>query len=281
MTTIPTYTSLTLAYTPDTRSATLTLGTETTPPGNLMGTAMWTEIPHAIAHAETLPDCRALILTGHGNHFTYGLDFTDLDPAIATLLTSPTPPDARTRHTLLTTIEHMQQAGNALANTPLPVIAAVEGWCIGGGMDLIAAADIRIAATSARFSVRETKVGIVADMGSLARLPHIIGDARTRDWALTGRDITASEAQAAGLLSCIVDDGDALAAAQRTAADIAALPPLTVHGVKRVLNSATQDQIAAANRQVAWWNAAFLPSRDLQEAEQAVLQRRPPTFSGS
>lgn len=281
MTTIPTFSSITLTYTPTTHTATLTLGTATTPPGNLMGTAMWTEIPLAIAHAETLPDCRALILTGHGNHFTYGLNFTDLDPAIASLLTSPTPPDARSRHILLATIEHMQRAGNALANTPLPVIAAVEGWCIGGGMDLLAAADIRIAATSAHFSVRETKVGIVADMGSLARLPHIIGDGRTRDWALTGRDITAAEAHAAGLLSRIVDEGEALASAERAAADIAALPPLTVQGVKRVLNCAIEDQVASANRQVAWWNAAFLPSRDLQEAAQAVLGHRPPQFSGS
>ena len=137
----------------------------------------------------------------------------------------------------------MQGAINAVADCRTPTIASVHGWCIGGGVDLISAVDIRYASADAKFSVREVKLAIVADVGSLARLPLILTDGHLRELALTGKDIDAARAEKIGLVNDVYDDAEAsLAAAHETAAEIAANPPLVVNGVKDVLD---QQRIAA------------------------------------
>ena len=167
-----------------------------------------------------------------------------------------------------------------------PTIAAIHGWCIGGGVDLITAVDIRYASADAKFSVREVKLAIVADMGSLARLPQILSDGQLRELALTGKDIDAARAEKIGLVNEVFADAEAtLAAAHATAAEIAANPPLTVHGVKEVLDQ-QRSAVSASLRYVAAWNSAFLPSKDLTEGIGDVRQaaaevhrrvaRRPP-----
>jgi enoyl-CoA hydratase len=161
------------------------------------------------------------------------------------------------------------------------VIAAVSGWCIGGGLDVIAATDIRLASADAKFSVREVKVAIVADLGSLQRLSGIVGEGHLRELAYTGRDIDAARAEKINLVNDVYPDQEALlAAARQLAADIAANPPLVVQGVKDVLGHRREQDVAAGLRYVAAWNAAFLPSEDLGEAVQAFLERRPPEFNG-
>ena len=121
------------------------------------------------------------------------------------------------------------------------MIAAIWGWCIGGGVDLITAADFRYASADAKFSIREVKVGMVADMGTLARSPAIIGDGHFRELALTGRDIDAARAERIGLVNDVFDDAEAtLAAARAAATEIADNPPLVVHGIKRVPRPGTQ-----------------------------------------
>ena len=123
----------------------------------------------------------------------------------------------------------MQSAINAVADCRTPTIASVHGWCIGGGVDLISAVDIRYASADAKFSVREVKLAMVADVGSLARLPLILTDGHLRELALTGKDIDAARAEKIGLVNDVYDDAEAsLAAAHQTAAEIAANPPLTV-----------------------------------------------------
>jgi enoyl-CoA hydratase len=161
------------------------------------------------------------------------------------------------------------------------VIAAVHGWCVGGGVDLITACDLRICSADARFSVRETKVAMVADLGSLQRLPLVIGDAATRELALTGKDIDATRALALGLVSQVTADRTALdAAARALAAEIAGNPPLVVRGVKQILDDATRRDVAEGLDRVAVWNSAFLPSEDLAEAASAFVARRPPAWKG-
>ncbi len=175
----------------------------------------------------------------------------------------------------------MQAAITAVADCRKPVVAAVQGWCIGGGVDLISAADIRYASADAKFSVREVKVGMVADVGSLARLPLIIGDGHLRELALTGKDIDAARAEKIGLVNDVFEDADAvLTAAQATAAEIAANPPLVVHGIKAVLDHSRSPRVDDSLRYVAAWNSAFLPSEDLTEAVAAVFEKRPPEFRG-
>jgi enoyl-CoA hydratase len=160
-------------------------------------------------------------------------------------------------------------------------VAAVSGWCIGGGVDLISAVDIRYAGADAKFSVREVRVGMVADVGSLARLPAIIGDGHVRELALTGKDIDAERAAAIGLVNEVFPDQQSvLAAARATAAEIAANPPLVVQGVKSVLDHTRSAPVEQSLRFVAAWNSAFLPSEDLNEAITALFEKRPAKFIG-
>lgn len=148
-------------------------------------------------------------------------------------------------------------------------------------MDLISAADVRYASADAKFSIREVKVAIVADMGSLQRLPGIIGDGHLRELALTGKDIDAARAEKIGLVNDVYPDQEALLdAAFATATEIADNPPLVVQGTMDVLDQARATRIAEGLRYVAAWNAAFLASKDLTEAITAMFQKRPPAFKG-
>ena len=257
--------------------------------GNAMGTAMWREIPLAVAELDANLDVRAIVLSGSEKNFTFGLDIMDPPKMIMGAASGDAAAAglAAERSALLELIRDMQQAANSLERANTPVIAAVHGWCIGGGVDLVSAADIRIADATAKFSVREIRLGIVADMGSLARLPHIIGDAATRELALTGRDFDAEEALRLGLVSRTIavskpeEPGtEVLAAAMDLAAEIAAQPPLVARGVKDVLNHVRQPSVDASNSYVAVWNSAFLPSEDLHEALMALAMRRAPEFKG-
>ncbi|GAC56069.1 putative enoyl-CoA isomerase [Gordonia hirsuta DSM 44140 = NBRC 16056] len=247
--------------------------------GNAMGPDFWAELVPIFAGIDADPEVRAVVLTGSGNHFSYGLDLPAMAGDFGAVLADNAKAKVRTDfHDL---IKRMQSGINAVADCRKPVIAAVAGWCIGGGVDLITAADIRLASADAKFSVREVRVAIVADMGSLARLPLIVGDGHARELALTGKDIDAARAEKIGLVSDVYDDREALLTAARSqAAEIAALPPLVVQGTKTVLDQARAARVDESLRYVAAWNAAFLPSNDLTEAITAVFEKREPQFKG-
>ena len=247
--------------------------------GNAMGPDFWRELPVVFGELDADPEVHAVVLTGDGPNFSYGLDLPAMMTGWAELLTDGALAGSRTE--LLRDIRRLQASIGSVAACRKPVVAAVSGWCIGGGVDLIAAADIRLAAADARFSVREVKVAIVADLGSLQRLAGIIGEGHLRELAFTGADVDAARAVRIGLVNDVYGDRDAvLGAARELAAAIAANPPLVVQGVKDVLNAAREPSVADGLRYVAAWNAAFLPSHDLGEAVQAFLERRPPRFTG-
>jgi enoyl-CoA hydratase len=248
--------------------------------GNAMGPDFWRELPEVFGQLDANDEVRAVVLTGSGQNFSYGLDLLamaeELGPALADGA------KARPRTAFHDTIRRMQASISAVAACRKPVVTAISGWCIGGGVDLITAADIRYASADAKFSVREVRVGMVADVGSLARLPAIIGDGHLRELALTGKDIDAARAEKIGLVNEVFADQDAvLAAARSTAAEIAANPPLVVQGVKSVLDHARNAPVEDSLRYVAAWNAAFMPSEDLTEAIAAVFEKRPPKFVGA
>jgi enoyl-CoA hydratase len=247
--------------------------------GNAMGPDFWWELPLVFRDLDADPQVRAIVLIGSGAHFSYGLDLPAMMPAWAGMLAGDALAGPRTD--FLYDVRRLQSAVNSIAETRKPVIAAISGWCIGGGVDVISAADIRLASADAKFSVREVKVAIVADIGSLQRLAPIIGEGHLRELALTGKDIDAARAEKIGLVNDVFPDREALlAAARKLAEEIAANPPIVVQGVKNVLNAGTERQIADGLRYVAAWNAAFLPSKDLAEALQAFSQRRAPEFKG-
>lgn len=247
--------------------------------GNAMGPDFWRELPLVFGALDADPQVRAIVLTGSGKHFSYGLDLPAMLPSWSEYLSGEAL--AKARLGLLDEIRRLQDSVTSIAATRKPVIAAVSGWCVGGGVDVISAADIRLASAEAKFSVREVKVAIVADVGSLQRLASIVGEGHLRELALTGKDIDAARAEKIGLVNDVYPDRDAvLAAARELAAEIAANPPLVVQGVKEVLSVNTEERVRAGLRYVSAWNAAFLPSKDLGEAVQAFVQRREPDFTG-
>ncbi|MEM6106145.1 crotonase/enoyl-CoA hydratase family protein [Mycobacterium sp. 050272] len=247
--------------------------------GNAMGPAFWAEMPDVFGTLDADRDVRAIVITGSGKNFSYGLDLPAMGGTFAPLLAEGAL--ARPRTDFHTELRRMQGAITAVADCRTPTIASVHGWCIGGGVDLISAVDIRYASADAKFSVREVKLAIVADVGSLARLPLILNDGQLRELALTGKDIDAARAEKIGLVNDVYADAEAaLAAAHATAAEIAANPPLAVYGVKDVLDQQRTAAVSESLRYVAAWNSAFLPSKDLTEGIQATFAKRPPQFTG-
>jgi enoyl-CoA hydratase len=247
--------------------------------GNAMGPDFWRELPIVFGELDTSDDVRAVVLTGSGANFSYGLDLPAMSGSWAGMLGGDAL--AKPRTDFLAELRTLQDAVTSVAACRKPVIAAVSGWCIGGGVDVIAAADIRLASADAKFSIREVKVAIVADLGSLQRLAGIIGEGHLRELAFTGKDVDAARAEKIHLVNDVYPDQEAvLAAARALAAEIADNPPLVVQGVKDVLGYQREHDIAAGLRYVGAWNAAFLPSEDLGEAVQAFLQRRSPKFNG-
>ncbi|WP_280364056.1 crotonase/enoyl-CoA hydratase family protein [Nocardia wallacei] len=247
--------------------------------GNAMGPDFWRELPLVFGELDADPEVRAIVLTGSGRNFSYGLDLQAMSPLFGALLADRALAAPRTA--FLHDIRRLQAAITAVADCRKPVIAAVSGWCVGGGLDLIAAADIRLASADATFSLREAKVAIVADVGSLHRLPGVIGEGHLRELAYTGKDIDAARAERIGLVNDVhADQAAVLDAAHAMAREIAANPPLVVQGIKDVLDQPKAGRIADGLRYVSAWNAAFLPSEDLTEAIQAVFEKRPPEFEG-
>ncbi|MBI4774942.1 MAG: enoyl-CoA hydratase/isomerase family protein, partial [Deltaproteobacteria bacterium] len=188
---------------------------------------------------------------------------------------------ADARETLRKKILQLQDSMTAVERCRKPVIAAIHGHCIGGGIDLSSACDIRIAAQETIFSIRETKMAMVADLGTLQRLPTIIGQGWFRELALTGRDFSAEEALRMGFVTRICPDREQLYAEARKLADeIAANSPLAVQGAKDTILYTRDHGIAAGLQYVAQKNTSLLPCEDLVEAFQAFMQKRPPRFKG-
>ena len=214
------------------------------------------------------------IIKAEGKSFSAG---TDLNEA-ASLLSKGT---ANERENTRVEILALQQGLNKIEKCRKPVIAAVHSHCIGGGIDLISVCDIRLASQDALFSIRETRIGIIADLGTLQRLPYIIGHGWFRELALTGRDFTAEEALQMGLITRICEDRESLyAETRKLAVRIAENPPLAVQGTKEVILYSRDQGVYPGLHYVAQKNAAVLPSEDVVEAVTAFMEKRKPVFRG-
>ncbi|MFI6953391.1 crotonase/enoyl-CoA hydratase family protein [Nocardia sp. NPDC050408] len=247
--------------------------------GNLLGPTFWHELPLLFEQLTNDDRVRAIILTAAGPHFSYGIDLNMMTSMFGRAFQDGGL--AADRLAFHRNITIAQRAASTLAECPKPVIAAVHGWCIGAAVDLVAGADMRFASADANFSVREVKVGIVADLGSLQRLPQLIGQGHTRELAMTGDDVTADRASRLGLVNLVLSDhNDLLDHAYRVAKRIASNPPLAVQGIKHVLDVAERDAVTRGLGYVATWNAATLPSYDVNEAISAVVEKRAGEFHG-
>jgi enoyl-CoA hydratase len=245
---------------------------------NAMGPALWADLPVMMEEVSDDDDVRAVVIAAKGPAFTVGLDLKTMGAAVAG---EGAGSEAGRRRAALRGIKRLQGSINAVADCPKPVIAAVHGYCIGGGIDLISACDIRVASADATFSVRETKIAIVADLGTLQRLPGIVGRGHVAELAYTGKDISAQRAAEIGLVNQVLPDADTChKTAQELAVEIAANSPLAVQGTKAVLRAGEGRSVAEGLDYVGVWNAAFLASNDLTEAFTAFLEKRPPNFTG-
>lgn len=238
---------------------------------------MWEELRRAFEWADDTPEVRVVVLAGEGRHFCAGIDLmmlAGLQQAIHD------PCEGRKREKLLATIRRLQRSVTALEACRKPVIAAIHGACVGGGLDVALAADIRLAAGNATFCVKEIDIGMVADVGTLQRLHHVVGDGRARELALTGRQIDAEEAERIGLVTQVLPDKEILlSAASELAGMLAGKSPLALRGTKQVLNYSRDHSVAEGLEQVAHWNAAMLISSDIQAAVMAQMQGQTPVFA--
>ncbi len=220
------------------------------------------------------PQIRAAIIKGEGKCFTAGIDLMSL----AGLLQSK---GADSRENLRKIILKGQKSNNAVIQCQKPVIAAIHNHCIGGGVDLICACDIRLASNDAIFSVRETKLGVIADLGTLQRLPDIVGEPWARELIFTGKDFSAKKALEINLITHMYETKkDLFQAAEKLANKIADNSPLTIMGIKDTMRFTRTNGIEAGLEYVAQKNAAQLMNEDLMEAITALMEKRNPVFKG-
>ncbi|AWN22310.1 enoyl-CoA hydratase [Deinococcus irradiatisoli] len=242
-----TYESIRLAFTGEV--ATLTIVSKK----GSMGPVFWREVVQALPE---LAAARALIIRGE-ELFSAGLDVNASAQGIGESLGD--------REKFRAQVAPMHAAFEGVAQLPIPVIAAVHGWCIGAGTELISACDLRLCSRDARFSLPEVRLGIAADLGGLQRLPWIIGQGWTRQLALTGDAIDAATAERIGLVTQVLDTPNELfARADQLAAQLAALPPKALEGTKRVLDAALPH--AEGLMQAVDWNAEHMTAEGLAAA---------------
>lgn len=246
---------------------------------NAMNPPAWKEAPAVFESLDKDPEIRAIILAGKGEGFCAGIDLMSMVGEIPELMDPAQKGGIKWQ--LIQRIYPLQETMTCIEKCRKPVIAAVHGQCIGAGLDMITACDIRLGSADAVFSLREAAVGFVADVGVLQRLPHIVGQGITRELAYTAGDISANRAKNILLLNAVFADQDALmAGAEKMALEIASCSPLAVQASKDVLNYGIGKTIDDGLKYVAAMSTNIIPSDDLFEAVTAFSEKRKPEFTG-
>lgn len=243
---------------------------------NAMNYQFWGELRRAFDYLASEGDCRVVVVSARGKSFSAGLDLTDPDnmaPAADEV--------ARRGFKFMAHVKVMQDAISSIEQCLKPVVVAVHGACVGAGVDFITAADVRVCSQDSFFCVKEAAVGLAADVGTLARLPKIVGnDSIVREMALTAANIQAQEARSCGLVSRVLESKEAaLAEATRIAGLIAANSPVAVLGTKKNLNFARDHSVQESLDYVSTWNACMIQADDLMKAASASFTKQKATFS--
>ena len=251
------------------------------PKYNALSTELWAAIPHALDALCEDTEIGAIILAGRGKHFCAGIDLAEDGLSAHNHAKARSKAEANIRQ--LGNTQKFQAAISSLAECALPVIAVVQGFCLGAGVDLITACDIRIASACSVFSVRETRLGLVADVGTLQRLPKILNAGHVAELAYSGKDIKADRAEKIGLVNDVYESAEAtMAAGLALAQEIAGNSPMAVRGTKFILRQSenlTDEQSLMVNGMYTMMTS--LESNDLQEGIMAFAERRPAKFTGS
>jgi enoyl-CoA hydratase len=242
---------------------------------NTMTEAFWRDVPAAFAAIDADPSVRAVVVASTGKHFTAGLDL-----GLAKSLTGEGGDPGRAREAFRRHIHTLQETFSVVDRCRVPVIACVQGGCIGGGVDFVTACDMRVGTADCYFTVQEINIAIVADVGTLQRIPHLLPQGLVRELAYTGRRFAAVEAKHWGFLNRVeADHAAALASAHALATVIATKSPLAITGIKAVLNHGRDATIAQGLDYVATWNAGMLQGGDLPEAMRAQSEKRAAVFA--
>ena len=248
---------------------------------NALSEPFWLAIPEAVKSLEADADIRSIIVAGRGKHFCVGIDL--VQSGMGTHQRPAGESEAVANLKQLQGTSKFQAAISSLAECPLPVIAVIHGHCLGAGIDMVTACDIRIAAANSNFSVRETRIGLVADVGTLQRLPKILNAGHVAELAYSAKDIDAARAEKIGLVNDVYESFDAAYAAGMALAEvIAANPPMAVRGTKFMLQQSetlTTEQSLLMNGMFTMMTS--LRSNDLQESMHAFAERRPPVYTGT
>jgi enoyl-CoA hydratase len=247
---------------------------------NNMNPAFWRELPEIIKDIDHGSKARVIVISSTGPHFTAGLDIS----SFAGVSDSIDDADKRTKRLQAGTafydnVLQMQGAFNCIEECRVPVLAAIQGGCIGGGVDLTTACDMRYATEDAFLTIFETNIGMTADVGTFPRLVKLIPEGFVREMAYTGRKVGAQEAKSMGLINSVYKDHETmLDAVMGIAAEIASKAPLAVYGCKRMINYSRDHSTADALDYIAIWNASHLQVEEIQEAMLANTEKRPGNF---
>ena len=245
---------------------------------NALDEELWFGLSDIFCELDENPAIRVCILSGAGTHFTSGIDLQFLQSMGQEV--EHIKCAGRKSEFLRRKIKKLQAAFTQIENFRKPVIAAIHGSCYGGGIDLISACDFRYSTNDAVFQIKETDLGITADVGTLQRLPKLIPHGIVRELAYTGRKFSGIEARDFGLINnCYADYESMISAVRDVAQQITAKSPLAICGVKQILLHSRDNSVAEGLNYVATWNSAMLISDDLEESIMAMMQNRSPEYN--
>jgi enoyl-CoA hydratase len=252
---------------------------------NSMIPAFWSELPQIVDDLSESGDARVIVLSAEGRHFCSGMDLTvfggdsDVGSGEADPHAGRGRFPSRTRAGFRATALKLQRSFSCLEESRLPVIAAVQGACMGGGIDMISAADLRYATEDAFFCIQEINIGMTADVGTLQRMPKLVPEGIVRELAYTGRRMGAEEARSVGFVNRVYPDHAAmLDGVLETAAEISRKSPMAIWGTKQTMNYSRDHSVADGLEYIATWNAAMFDTDDMAEAFAAQQQQREPQF---
>lgn len=239
---------------------------------NTMNRAFWLELPRCVNAIETETDARVIVISSEGKHFSAGMDLAVFNDS-SSIAMSEDP--GRMAENLRRLVLQLQDSLNCLERVRLPVLVAIQGGCIGGALDLVCAADSRYCTQDAFFTIKETELGMTADVGTLQRLPKLMPQGLVRELAYTGRKFSAEEAREQGLVNRVFEDADSMInGVMAIAADIAANSPLAVTGCKEMLNYSRDHTVADSLNYVATWQAGMFRPNDMMLTFQAQAQQQ-------
>lgn len=245
---------------------------------NTMTREFWSELPALVADLDRSGTARVMVVSSTGRHFSAGMDLSVFSGQGLSEGPSPAEEGRQNAH-LMQMVAHLQRSFSCMSEARFPVLAAIQGGCIGGAVDMVTAADCRYATADAFFCVQEINIGMTADVGTLQRLPKLIPDGVARELAYTGRRMPADEAKRIGLVNEVYADHDSLlAGVMETAAEIASKSPLAIWGTKASINYARDHPVADSLAHIALWQSGMFKPADMIESFAAQGEGRDPHF---